>query len=204
MPASSQHDYRATELDPDLLTTAFEVQTNWHVITGAPSCGKTTLIDLLDAEGYRTIPEWAREYMDREIEEGRNIEEIHADAVALQRTISEMQLKIERGLPADEHIFLDGAVPGSLAWFRAFDLDPNEILPDCYHHRYASVFILDLLPHQPDGLRFEEARMPAFLDEWMDRDYCALGYDVIRVPVLPPRERMIYVIDRVPGLGSLK
>ena len=44
MSASSQQDFRATELDPALLSTPFEVQTNWHVITGAASCGKTTFM----------------------------------------------------------------------------------------------------------------------------------------------------------------
>ncbi len=39
-----QHDFRTAELDPDLLSTLFRVQTNWHVITGTVSSGKTTLI----------------------------------------------------------------------------------------------------------------------------------------------------------------
>jgi predicted AAA+ superfamily ATPase len=59
MPDSSQHDFRTTELDPDLLSTPFGVQTNWHVITGAPSCGKTTLINLLADKGLQTVPESA-------------------------------------------------------------------------------------------------------------------------------------------------
>ncbi|MFC1879334.1 AAA family ATPase [Chloroflexota bacterium] len=42
-----------SELAPDLLITQFGVQTNWHVITGAPCCGKTTLIDLLAEKGSR-------------------------------------------------------------------------------------------------------------------------------------------------------
>ena len=32
-------------LDPALLSTPFKIQTNWHVITGAPSSGKTTMIN---------------------------------------------------------------------------------------------------------------------------------------------------------------
>jgi predicted ATPase len=55
-----------TELDADILLTPFEVWTNWHVIMGGPSCGKTTLINLLAAKGFRTIPEGARLYMERD------------------------------------------------------------------------------------------------------------------------------------------
>jgi Flp pilus assembly CpaF family ATPase len=54
MPDSSKHDFRTTELTPDLLSTPFKVQMNWHVIAGAPSSGKTTLIgQLADIKGSR-------------------------------------------------------------------------------------------------------------------------------------------------------
>jgi len=57
MPDHSQHDFRTTELDPDLLSTPFGVQTNWHVITGAPCSGKSTLIDQLADREFQTVPE---------------------------------------------------------------------------------------------------------------------------------------------------
>ena len=72
MFGSPQHDFRATELDPALLSTPFEVQTNWHVITGAASCGKTTLIDLLADKEFQTVPETARLYIEREMAKGRS------------------------------------------------------------------------------------------------------------------------------------
>jgi predicted ATPase len=118
------------------------------VITGAPSCGKTTLINLLADKGFQTVPEGARQYLEREIARGRTIDEIRANAAALQRGIKDMQLGIERGLRAIDFAFLDRAVPDSLAWYRVFGLNPNEILLECFHHRYASVFILDRLPLQ--------------------------------------------------------
>ncbi len=203
MPDSSQHDFRTTELDPDLLSTPFGVQTNWHVITGAPSCGKTTLINLLADKGFQTVPEGARQYLEREIARGRTIDEIRANAAALQRGIKDMQLGIERGLRAIDFAFLDGAVPGSLAWYRVFGLNPNEILLECFHHRYASVFILDRLPLQLNGLRFEDDAYTGFLDEWHTRDYSALGYSVVRVPVLPPEERLAFVLERLSEQGLI-
>ena len=64
----------------------------------------------------------------------------------LQIAVKEMQMEIEHGLRETDVVFLDGAVPGCLAWYRAYGLNPNGILPECFHHRYASVFILDALP----------------------------------------------------------
>ncbi len=201
MPDSSQYDFRTTELDPYLLSTPFGVQTNWHVITGAPSCGKTTVINLLAGRGFQTVPESGRLYMEREIARGRTIDEIRENGAALQRGIKDMQLSIEGGLRAIDVAFLDGAVPGSLAWYRAFGLNPNEILPECFHHRYASVFVLDRLPLHLDGLRFEDDAYTGFLDKWISRDYSALGYSVVRVPVLAPEERLAFVLERLSEQG---
>ena len=199
-----QNDFRTTELDPDLLSTPFRVQTNWHVITGAPCCGKTTLINQLGVKGFQTVPETARQYIEREIAEGRTTHPIRADATALQRRIKDMQLRIECGLRANEVLFLDGALPGSLAWYRVYGLNPNEILEDCFHHRYVSVFMLDLLPFQLDDERVEEmADIVSFLDEWQSHDYSTLGYHVVRVPVLPPEDRLAFVLERLSELGLI-
>ena len=202
MPGRSNYGFKTTPLDQLILSTPFETRTNWHVITGAPSCGKTTLIDLLAEKGFKTIPESARQYMEGELAKGRTIQEVHANAVSLQSHFFEIQFEIEKDLPAHERLFLDGAVPGSLAWFRLFGLDPNMILAKCFRHHYASVFVLDPLPFYQDGLRFEEKAVISFLNEWIACDYASLGYEVARVPVLPPIERLIFVLDRLAENGS--
>ena len=197
MAHSSKNKYRITELDPKLISSSFEVRTKWHVITGAPSCGKTTLIHMLQDEGYRTVPETARQYMEGEISRGRTIDEIHESGANLQQAIIKLQIRIEHALEADATAFLDGSVPGSLSWYRVFGLNPNDILSACFIHRYASVFVLDRLPLQQDGLRFKDDFHAAFLDEWIFRDHRALGYDVVRVPVLAPKERLAFVLERI-------
>jgi predicted ATPase len=201
MPDRSQHDFRTTELDPDLLSTPFGVQTNWHVITGAPCSGKSTLIDQLADREFQTVPEAGRQCIEREMAKGRTIDEIRENMAAIQIATKDMQLEIEHGLRANDVLFLDGAVPGSLAWYRAFGLNPNEILLECFHHRYASVFILDPLPFQEDGARNEDAPIVGYLDEWLTRDYSALGYRVVRVPVLSLQERLAFVLERLSEQG---
>jgi predicted ATPase len=181
----------------------FRVQTNWHVITGAVSSGKSTLTDQLADRGFRTVPETGRLYIEREIAKGRTIDEIRENMAAIQIAIKDMQLEIEHGLRADDLLFLDGAIPGSLAWYRAFGLNPNEILPECFHHRYASVFILDLLPFQEDGARDDNADKVGYLDAWLTRDYSALGYSVVRVPVLPIQEQLAFVLERLSEQGQI-
>jgi predicted ATPase len=192
---SPSNDFRTAELDPDFLSTPFKVQTSWHVITGAPCCGKTTLIDHLTDKGFRTVPETAHLYIEKELASGRKLNEILKDRVNVQGILIEMQLEIERELQANEVTFLDRALPDSLAFNRYVGLSPNDLLSECFHHRYASVFILDPIPFQENGVRDADSGVVAYLDEWLARDYSTLGYRVVRVPVLAPQERLAFVLE---------
>jgi predicted ATPase len=203
MSDSTQHDFRVSELDPGLLAAPFRVETNWHVITGAACCGKTTLIDLLADQGFQTVPETARELMEREMARGRTIEEIFENGAAFERVLMDVQQEIEHGLRSADVIFLDRALPDCLTFFRVFGLNPNEILAECLHHRYASVFVVDPLPFQLDGVRIEDDAFTVVLDESLARDYGSLGYHIVRVPVLSPQERLEFVLERLSERGLL-
>jgi len=202
MHDSPEHGFITTEVDPDLLSTPFGVQTNWHVITGAACSGKTTLIDLLADKGFQTEPETARQYIDREMARGQTLDEIFED-VATEPGIEDMQLRIEHGLRANDVAFLDRALPDSLTYRRLAGMNPNEILAECFHHRYASVFVLDRLPFLQNGARIEDDVIAGLLDEWLARDYSALGYGVVRVPVLSPQERLAFVLERLSEQGLI-
>jgi predicted ATPase len=122
---------------------------------------------------------------------------------AIQVAVFEMQLKIEHNFQPEQVIILDGALPGSLSWYRAFGLNPNEILNECFHHRYASVFIFDPLPYKENGARDEDAPIVDYFDEWLARDYYALGYSVIRVPVMSIQNRLNFVLERLSEKGKV-
>jgi predicted ATPase len=141
--------------------------------------------------------------MEREKAKGRTIEEIFENGAAFERVLMDVQQEVEHGLCATDVVFLDRALPDCLTFYKIFGLDPNEILADCLHHRYASVFVLDLLPLQLDGARIEDDTFTVALDEWLFRDYSALGYRVVRVPVLPPEERLEFVLESLSEQGLM-
>jgi len=200
----SRYSTRTVPLDPRRIKIPFEIITNWHVITGAACCGKTTLIDMLSAKGFQVIPESARDYFMRELAKGRTLEEIRQDGFALQRGIAALQLSYENAFDATAITFLDRAIPDSLAFYRVHGMDPHEILPECFHRRYATIFILDRLPlHRHQTLGPEDDANSVFLDLWLARDYHALGYAVVRVPVLPPAERLDFILAGMAGPGKV-
>ena len=200
MAESARDGLGAVDLDPELLATPFRVQTNWHVITGAICCGKTTLIALLADRGFQTVPEVSRQYLEREVGKGRTLDEIFASA-ADELAVTDLQRSTEHGLCAADVAFLDRALPDYLWFWRLHGLDLNELLAECFQHRYASVFILDQLPLELDGARIEDDAYTVLFDEWLERDYGSLGYRVVRVPVLSPQERLEFALERLSEQG---
>ncbi len=189
---------RTVELDPDILATPFKIETNWHVLTGAACTGKTTLIDMLAEKGYQIVPESARLFFEQEMAKGRKLEDIRKDGGSLQHDIATLQLKFESACQARRMTFLDRALPDSLTFYRVSGLNPNEILPKCFFHHYATVFVLERLPlHRNQTLGPEDEETSEFLTEWLYRDYSALGYKVVRVPVLSPPERLAFILERL-------
>ena len=204
MTENSQPDFRATELDPGLLSTPFSAQTKWCVITGASCSGKTTLINSLESKGFQIVPEAGRKFFERELAKGREIDEIRDDPAVFTRQIYDIMFEHERGLRTTEINFLDRALPDGFAFYRLAGINPNEMLPDCFRNRYASVFLLNRLPYQKDGVREADDETAAYLESWILRDYSDLGYKVIRVPVLSPQERFEFVIENLEAQGLIE
>ena len=201
MVGISQKRYLVQELNPELLSSTFKIQTNWHVITGAPCSGKTTLIDQLSRIGHPTANETAREYFEIEMAKGRTSQEIRESGHPTQMGIFGMQQRLENELRPEEVIFLDRALPDSLTFHRVFGLHPDQLLLECFKHRYASVFVLDRLPFAREVQLGPEDEITArFIDKWLELDYAAMGYHVVRVPVSPPHERLSFVLKTISEL----
>jgi len=203
MADNSQNKFIDTALDPELLSMPFKVQTNWHVITGAPCSGKSTLIDQLAEKGFQTFPEVARQYFAREFAKGRTIDEIRADPAKFTCQILDLWLELQHELEPSEVIFHDRGLPDGFAFYRFAGMNPNDMLPDCFRYRYASVFLLDRLPYQLDDVRVGDDETAAYYESWTLRDFGDLGYKVIRVPVLPPEERLAFILDTLTEQGLL-
>ena len=197
MPDQMQHPFITIEIDTKLLSATPQIHTNWYVITGAPCCGKTTLIDQLAARGFKTVPETGRLYIEQEFAKGRSLEEIRQNEAGFVHHLFNLQAEVERRLAPHDLLFLDRALPECITFHRINRLNPNEILPVCTRYRYACIFILDRFPLQQDGVRTEDDLASDFLDEWLERDSRTMGYNVVRVPVLSINDRLEYILDRV-------
>jgi predicted ATPase len=63
--------------------------------------------------------------------------------------------------------------------------------------------MLDRLPAEKDGVRVDDDATRDYLGEWLARDYSALRYSVVRVPVMLPQERLAFVLESLSERHSL-
>ncbi|MBI5147837.1 MAG: ATP-binding protein [Parcubacteria group bacterium] len=169
------------------------------VITGASSCGKTSVIDQLAKRGYPVLHEAARELIAEDLFPPRTFE--------FQNELSARHLareKIFYKLPAPFG-FLDRGVYDNSAFCRYFKFpEPANIA--AHNHFYAAVFFLDVLGEfQPDGIRIESGLAEALtIKDLIRAEYESRAIPCIVVPAMSVEERSDFILRRVQKFAPLE
>lgn len=171
----------------------------WYVITGAPGSGKTLLIDMLAALGYATVPEAARNIIDEGLARGLTLQDIRGDEHAWQEAILKRVLEYEAAAKQDTITFLDRGAHDGLAHLRYYGLTPKDHWqPMTSHKPYRTVFLLEPLPDvERDYARIEDANFAKKITAITDDVYSELGMEPIRIPFLPPEERLKIILSHL-------
>lgn len=172
--------------------------TNWHVITGGPSTGKTTVINMLDERGYNTTIEHARHYIDTMRIEGQTVEDLKKNKRKFQLGVLDMQIEQENAIQPEDLVFLDRAIPDAMAYYQFLMLDYDEKLLDAVKNTsYKKIFILDRLPFIKDYARTEDEEDQKKIHQLIIEVYTSLGFPIIHVPVLPPNEHVEFILNNI-------
>ena len=172
-------------------------RTNWQVITGAPCSGKTAVISGLEQKGHRVVHEVARAYIDEQLQKGRSLHQMKADILSFESRILYKKIEIEQSLPDDVVIFLDRAVPDSIAYYMVEGINPEEPIHKSKSIRYKNIFHFERLGFEKDKVRSEDEKLVERLDRLLQKSYEMLGYDVIQVPVMSVKKRIEFILRRV-------
>jgi len=175
-----------------------KTNTNWHVITGGPSTGKTTVINMLEKRGYKTTIEHARHYIDTMRTEGQTVEEIRNNKRKFQLGVLDMQIQQEAAIQPKDLVFLDRAIPDAIAYYQFLILDyDDKLLNAVKDTSYKKIFILDRLPFTKDYARTEDEDDQKKIHQLIIDVYTSLGFPIVTVPVLPPTERVEFILNNI-------
>ena len=172
--------------------------TNWYVITGGPSSGKTTTVNLLKERGYITTFEHARHYLDTQRLKGRTVEETRKNQREFQLGVLEMQIEQESEISPDVLVFLDRAIPDALAYYRFLNLPVDKKLTEALRSvSYKKIFILDCLPLVKDYARNEDEAAQKQIHALLVEVYESLGFPIVQVPVFTSEERVDFILKNL-------
>ena len=167
-------------------------ETKKYVLTGAPFTGKTTVLDIIKANGYPVVPETARMVIEEEQAKESAILP-WKDLSLFQEKVVMKQAQLESEI-FGRHVFLDRGILDSYAYSKLGNVDaPLHAYKDA-HLRYAQVFILELLPgYTPDTVRKETADYRHQIHQALFEAYEQFGYAPIVVPILSPENRAEFI-----------
>ena len=175
----------------------------FHVITGGPGSGKTSLITALAADGFRHMPEAGRAIIQDQVDiEGTALPWRDREAFAALMLAWEMR-SYREALAGSVSVLFDRGVPDVIGYLRLCGLPvPPSVIRAAKQRRYATkVFIAPptLARDLRTGRRKEaeqyhkaEATYHAMVEA-----YTSLGYELVPLPLAPISERARFVQARI-------
>ncbi len=172
------------------------------VITGAPGTGKTTLLNLLQKEGYAIHTEMARALIKEQQDLGSELLpwKNHRDfGKELFRRQVQQYLQAQPGLVN----FYDRGIPDNLGYLRRDGLQNQTLEKEAKEYPYFSkVFFTppwkDI--YAQDNERWEDFELMLQIHEALQDIYHFYNYQLIEVPRASPEERLDFVLHHTASL----
>jgi predicted ATPase len=167
-----------------------------YVLTGGPSVGKTTVIEILASRGYTVVPEAARQIIQEERQKGSDILP-SKNLKRFQECVAERQLLDEEKATGDI-VFLDRSLIDGYAYCVLGNVSVPAIVSENGRGRYDTIFFLESLgAYIEDGIRSRTLEDATKIHLKIKEVYSEFGYHPISVPVLPPEERVDFILKKI-------
>lgn len=177
------------------------LKNNFHVLTGGPGSGKTTLIEQLKKRGYNCVPEVGRTIIKKQLSFGgtalpwSNVS--NYSNLMLQYSLQDY---ISLSSEIDIHFF-DRGIPDVLGYTELINLSNQDIyINSVENFRYNStVFILppweDI--YKTDSERKQDFKLAITTYNMMKKIYKKYDYKLVEVPCMSIPERIDFILDRI-------
>jgi predicted ATPase len=177
------------------------LKNNFHIITGGPGAGKTTLINQLLQKQMNCIPEVAREIIKEQLKNaGQALPWKNAKEYSILMLSHSVRDYIKL-IASNDFYFFDRGIPDTYAYERLMNFDYDENLNLIVNKYRYNKLVFILTPweeiYEMDSERkqnFEEATETYHM---IKDTYESLNYDLVEVPCLPPAERADFILKKI-------
>lgn len=174
---------------------------NFHIITGGPGSGKTSVLEALRERGYRCVDEVGRKIIQEQLMIGGNALHWGDRKLFLELMLSRSMGDYDRVGHSEGHVFFDRGVPelagyGPLVGFPT----PAHVRKAAELFRYArTVFVMPPWReiYQNDAERKQDFAEAIASYELAVATYWEFGYEPVDVPKVSVTERARFILERV-------
>ncbi|HEY0105116.1 MAG TPA: AAA family ATPase [Rhizomicrobium sp.] len=174
---------------------------NFHIFTGGPGVGKTTLLEALRRRGYRGVDEVARQVLAEQAAMGGNAthggDRARYRDLMLAKALRAYRAVTETAAP----VFFDRGIPELSGYGNApGEPDPPALTAAIAECRYAKTVFLfppwrEIYVH--DDLRKHDFAEAVATYEFMAAIYPRHGYRIVEVPRASVDARAAFVLERI-------
>ena len=168
------------------------------IITGAPSTGKSTLIQELDVAGHQVYIERARQVI--ETQQSKNGTALPwIDNHRFSQLVLELQLRDLKRDVGTALSFFDRGIPDVLAYFLFYGQDHLYQAYQSIAKEYRYHSAVYILPPWEDIYNNDAGRKESFeealqIDVCLRQAYEQLGYNLIQVPFANSKDRLKFIL----------
>jgi predicted ATPase len=179
---------------------------NFHIITGGPGSGKTSIIEALRARGYRCVDEVGRQIIREQVLIGGNALHWGDRKTFLELMLSRSMRDYELASRDDGPVFFDRGIAEFAGYCRLVGTPLSCHVENAtklfrYAHR---IFVTPPWPEifENDQERKQDFREAVATFEAVAGACRGAGYELIEVPKVPVPERVEFILQHAPGIGA--
>lgn len=171
------------------------------VVTGGPGTGKTSVIELIEKNGFPCFHEISRSITLEAREQG--IPQLFVSHPLLfSKKILEGRIQQfkEAASCTDQFIFMDRGLPDVVAYLEGVPLEVDAYFEEaCFTYRYDMVFLLPPWKeiYKVDNERHEDFEEALRIHGYLEQAYTRFGYAVQEVPLGTVAERTAFILNRL-------
>jgi predicted ATPase len=178
-----------------------ESRSNYHVITGGPGSGKTSIIEALRARGFTCVDEVGRQIIREQIVIGGNALHWGDRRTFAELMLSRSILDYERHRDVDGPVFFDRGVTELVGYFRLIGMAaPAHFENAAELFRYGrAVFVAPPWPeiYRNDAERKQDLAEAVATTEAVATAYGEAGYELAELPKVSVAERVDFILARL-------
>jgi len=171
------------------------------LLIGAPSTGKTSVLNHLHDNGYMCFEEISRQIFQKAQKEGY-VNLFKEKPLLFSEKLLEgrqKQFEIAKETKAD-FVFIDRGLPDITAYLDMVKtVYPEKYVEANLNFKYDHIFLFPLWQeiYRSDNERYEDFELSEKIEKYLINSYTQLGYDLIRIPKAEVKARAEFILSHL-------